>query len=81
MEALDIKEVISSRCIKEYKTGYWKAQLNLLESSQYMVEVYWFSYYLESGNNKNWFKIYDIESDANKKYRSINLKILRRILK
>lgn len=77
MEALDIKEVIGSRCIKEYKTGYWKAQFNLLESGQYMVEVYWFPYYLEANNNKTWYEIYDNKSDAEKSYQDVNVNILK----
>jgi hypothetical protein len=78
MEGSDIKNVIDSKCIKEYKTGYWKAQFNLLENGKYMVEIYWFSYYLEKANNKNWHSLYDNEFDAEEKYRNINLKDLRR---
>jgi len=81
MEGLDIKDVISSKCIKKYKTGYWKAQFNLLKSDRYMVEVYWFPYYLEGENNKSWFGIYNNKSDAEKIYQDINIKRLRRILK
>jgi len=81
MEELDIKDVIDSKCIKKYKNGYWKAQFNLLESGRYMVEVYWFPYYLESENNKSWFEIYSNKSDAEKIYQDTNIKRLRRILK
>ena len=78
MENLDIKDVIDSKCIKKYKIGYWKAQFNLLENGQYMIEIYWFPYYLEKANNKNWHKIYNNKSEAEEKYQSINLKDLRK---
>ena len=81
MEGLDIKDVINSKCIKKYKTGYWKAQFNLLESGQYMVEVYWFPYYLEGENNKSWFEIYNNKSDAEKIYQDIDIKKIKEDLR
>lgn len=77
-DELGIEEVISSKCIKEYKTGFWKAQLNRLESGRYMVEIYWFNYYLEKLNDKNWYGLYDNRFDAEKEYENINLSNLRR---
>jgi len=75
-EDLEIKEVIASKCVKEYKTGYWKAQLNLLESGKYMVELYWFNYYLESSKEENWYETYNNKLNAEESYKKINLKLL-----
>lgn len=78
MEDFDIKNVIDTKCIKKYKTGFWKAQLNLLEDGRYMIEIYWFPYYLEKTDNRNWHKIYNNESEAEKEYKNVNLYNLRK---
>lgn len=75
---MDIKEVIASKSIKENKSGYWKAQLNLLNNNKYMIEIYYFPYYLENDNNKYYSKIYDNESKAEKVYQNIKIGVINK---